>query len=181
MKRYIAFLRGINLNGKNKVAMAHLKKAFCDLGFQEVDTILNSGNVFFSSGCEDRKQIVNWVTEGLRDVFGFQIPVCIMEQEHLKHILDCAPAWWNAEAKSRYHNLVFILTDETPEEICRLIGEPSEGKEQVQAFEDVIFWSFDLGCYQKCRWWKRTATKGIAEKLTIRTGNTVKKICKSWS
>lgn len=46
-KRYIAFLRGINISGKNKVPMAELKKGFEKLDFVEVKTYLNSGNVIF--------------------------------------------------------------------------------------------------------------------------------------
>ncbi len=49
MKRQIAFLRGINVSGKNKIPMAKLKENFEKLGFQEVKTYLNSGNVIFSS------------------------------------------------------------------------------------------------------------------------------------
>ena len=49
MKRYIAFLRGVNINGKNKVPMTELKKGFEEIGFTEVRTYLNSGNVIFSS------------------------------------------------------------------------------------------------------------------------------------
>ena len=49
MKRYIAFLRGVNISGKNKVPMAELKKGFEELDFSEVKTYLNSGNVAFSS------------------------------------------------------------------------------------------------------------------------------------
>lgn len=47
MKRYIALLRGINISGKNKIPMSELKKGFAELGFSEVSTLLNSGNVIF--------------------------------------------------------------------------------------------------------------------------------------
>ena len=175
-KRYAALLRGINQSGKNKILMSDLQKAFRDIGFSEVETILNSGNVLFSSCSENRKQMSRQIADKIRDAFGYEIPASVVEISHLKHVLDHAPAWWDTEDKNRYHNLVFILTDEAPGDICKLIGKPSEGKEQIEAFEDVIFWSYDLGCYQKCNWWKNTAAKGIAEKLTIRTGNTIKKI-----
>jgi len=178
MNRYAALLRGINQSGKNKISMSDLQKAVCDLGFSEVKTILNSGNVVFSSDGNDKKQISSRITDKIRETFGYEIPVCVVETGYLQHVLDHAPAWWDTDDKSRYHNLVFILTDETPRNICVLLGEPSEGKEQMEVFEDVIFWSYDLSCYQKCNWWKKTAAKGIAEKLTIRTGNTIKKICR---
>ena len=48
MRRYIALLRGVNISGKNKVPMAELKLGFESLGFTDVRTWLNSGNVVFS-------------------------------------------------------------------------------------------------------------------------------------
>ena len=48
MRRYIALLRGVNISGKNKVPMAELKLGFESLGFPDVRTWLNSGNVVFS-------------------------------------------------------------------------------------------------------------------------------------
>ena len=178
MRRHVALLRGINQSGKNKILMSDLQQTFCDMGFAKVETILNSGNVLFSSASIDRNQMGHQITDMIRDSFGYEIPVSVVEIGYLKNVLDHAPAWWDTDDKSRYHNLIFILTEESPNDIRVIIGEPSEGKEQIEVFEDVIFWSYDLGCYQKCNWWKKTAAKGIAEKLTIRTGNTIKKICK---
>ena len=47
--KYMALLRGINISGKNKIAMSDLKKEFITLGYKEVITYLNSGNVVFES------------------------------------------------------------------------------------------------------------------------------------
>jgi uncharacterized protein (DUF1697 family) len=47
--RYVALLRGINVGGKNKVAMADLRAAFTDAGLADVSTYIASGNVLFSS------------------------------------------------------------------------------------------------------------------------------------
>lgn len=47
MQRYIALLRGINVGGKNKISMKELKAGFEELGFSNVVTYLNSGNVIF--------------------------------------------------------------------------------------------------------------------------------------
>ena len=64
--------------------------------------------------------------------------------------------------------------------ICMVKGELNENDEleKVQKYKNVIFWTFDRQQYQKCNWWKKTATNEIADKLTIRTANTVKKVCK---
>jgi len=49
MTTYIALLRGINVSGHNKIKMAELKQLFTDLGFSDVTTYIQSGNVVFQS------------------------------------------------------------------------------------------------------------------------------------
>ena len=41
---------------------------------------------------------------------------------------------------------------------------------------NAAFWSFDRKLYAKANWWKKTATPGIGEMITIRTANTLRKI-----
>ena len=173
MKHYTAFLRGINISGKNKIAMPELKAGLEALGFSGVTTYLNSGNAQFSAETDAPRPLIEAM---LAERFGLQIPVYVLETDTLREILAHAPAWWGTADKAQYDNLIFILTDETPADIAALIGEPTAGLEQVQAYENVIFWTFDRAKYQKCRWWKQTAAAGITEKLTIRTANTLKKL-----
>lgn len=176
MKKYAAFLRGINISGKNKIPMAELKSGLELLGYQEVSTYLNSGNITFVSDEADSRQAIRTM---ILDKFGLEIPVCMMEMENLLDILSNSPGWWDSGDKSKYDNLIFRISSETPEELCQMIGGTSEDLEKVQIYKDVIFWTFDRQSYQKCKWWKKTASAGIAEKITIRTANTVKKICRS--
>ena len=114
----------------------------------------------------------------IADRFGLAVPVYVIPLDELKSILSNAPEWWDTGDRDKYDNLIFILSSDTPEELCALVGAPTEKLETVQVFQNVIFWTFDRKAYQKCSWWKRTASAGIAEKLTIRTANTVKKLCK---
>ena len=69
MNRYIALLRGINRSGKNKISMSELKKGFAELGFTEVTTYLNSGNVIFSSTVQDIKILTNKIQFMITDIF----------------------------------------------------------------------------------------------------------------
>ena len=121
----------------------------------------------------------NFPADLIKEKFGFEIPVYVIEMEALKEIYENSPEWWNSGNKEKYDNLIFILTDDSPEEICQLVGEPSCELEQIQIYKNVIFWSFDKAKYQKCNWWKKTAAAGIGEKLTIRTAGTVCKVCKN--
>ena len=49
MPRYVALLRGINVGGRNKVAMAELRRVAESLGHTEVVTYIQSGNLVFTS------------------------------------------------------------------------------------------------------------------------------------
>lgn len=49
MKKYIAFLRGINVGSYNRVKIADLEKAFTGMGFLEVRAFIQSGNVIFTT------------------------------------------------------------------------------------------------------------------------------------
>lgn len=78
MKRYITFLRGVNISGKNKVPMAELKNGFEEIGFSEVRTYLNSGNVIFSSDEGDMEGFINQIETMIKRQFGVDIPVFVI-------------------------------------------------------------------------------------------------------
>ncbi|MGM9531121.1 DUF1697 domain-containing protein, partial [Intestinibacter sp.] len=99
MKRYITLLRGINISGKNKIAMSELKKGFIELGFAEVNTYLNTGNVVFSSIIDDEDILSNKIKLMIKDRFDLDIPVFIVLQEILKDVLNNAPDWWGDDNK----------------------------------------------------------------------------------
>ncbi len=87
MKRYIALLRGVNISGKNKVPMAELKKGFEEMGFAEVRTYLNSGNVIFSSDEGGIEGFTNQIETMIKRQFGVDIPVFVISKEALGDIL----------------------------------------------------------------------------------------------
>ncbi|MBD5553890.1 MAG: DUF1697 domain-containing protein [Roseburia sp.] len=176
MKRYIAFLRGINISGKNKVPMAELKKEFEKLEFGEVKTYLNSGNVAFSSDKDGTEEFTKQIEIMIKNQFALDIPVFVISREELDDILDNAPDWWGNENKEIYDNLIFVMPPATFAEVYSEIGEPKEGLEKIKDYKEAIFWSFIRKDYQKTNWWSKTASANISSKLTIRTANTVRKI-----
>ena len=191
MKRYIAFLRGINISGKNKISMAELKKGIEGLGLKEVKTYLNSGNVIFSGdenilcgqgACAplpkegNTESFANQIEIMIKNQFNLDIPVFVISKEELQDILHHAPDWWGDENKEIYDNLIFVIPPATAAEVFSEIGEPKAELEQVKGYKEAIFWSFSRKDYQKTNWWSKTASTNISSQLTIRTANTVRKI-----
>lgn len=178
MKRYIAFLRGINISGKNKIPMAQLKICFEELTFTEVKTYLNSGNVAFFAEEDDTLILTKMIEAMIKNQFSLDIPVFVISSERLEEILNNAPDWWDDGNKENYHNLIFIMPPATFNDVYEEIGEPKEEYEKINNFEDSVFWSFSLKDYRKTNWWSKTASADIGKSLTIRTANTIKKIVK---
>lgn len=176
MKRYIAFLRGVNISGKNKVPMEELKKGFEEMGFSEVRTYLNSGNVIFSSDEGGMEGFTNQIETMIQRLFGIDIPVFVISKETLEDILAHAPDWWGNEDKATYDNLIFIIPPATFADVFGEIGELKEEFEKIKNYKEAVFWSFSRKDYQKTNWWPKTASTNISAKLTIRTANTVRKI-----
>lgn len=176
MNRYIAFLRGVNVSGKNKVSMAELKSSFEKLGFEEIKTYLNSGNIAFSSDREDRESLTDQIEAMIQEQFGFNVPVFVIPKDELADILRNVPDWWGSENKEIYDNLIFIMPPATFADVFSEIGEPKEELEKIKNYKQVIFWSFNRKDYQKTNWWPKTASAAISSRLTIRTANTVRKI-----
>jgi Uncharacterized protein conserved in bacteria len=176
MERYIALLRGINIGGKNKIAMADLKSAFMKHGYYNVLTHLNSGNIVFSIDKNEEAVLADKIKYMIQEQFNLDIPVFVTLQENLQAMLSHAPNWWGTENKEIYDNLIFVMPNSTAEALSEKIGEPTKELEQIYIYHDVVFWSFNKTKYAKANWWKKTAAVGIGESITIRTANTLKKI-----
>ena len=175
MEKYIALLREINISGKNKIPMSELKKEFEVLGYENVTTHLNSGNIIFTSNIDKEENIINNIHKMI-EKFGIDIPVYVMKASQLKELLENQPEWWGTSNKEIYDNIIFIIPPTTFEEVYNTIGEPKQELEKIKEYENNIFWSYSLKDYRKTNWWAKTASTSISNSITIRTANTMKKV-----
>lgn len=176
MDKYIVLLRGINISGKNKISMSELKIELEKLGYSNVITYLNSGNVILKSKIDDEKTITNDIYLMIKNKFNLEIPVYVITSLELKDILDNTPEWWGTDNKEIYDNIIFIIPPAKYSEIYNEIGEPKEKIEKIKEYNNIIFWSYNLKEYRKTNWWSKTANTIIKDKITIRTANTMKKV-----
>lgn len=176
MERYIALLRGINISGKNKISMSKLKECLIELGYTDVLTYLNSGNIIFTSALNDKNVLSNTIMLMIKEKFALDISVLVISQKELVEILEHVPYWWESGNKEIYNNLIFMIPPLSYNEFIEDIGPINEKYEQIYHYKDVIFWSFDRQNYRKTNWWSKTASSNISHKITIRTANTIRKI-----
>ena len=90
-QRWIAFLRGINLASRNRVAMADLRRVFEDAGCREVRTYINSGNVVFTKQAKDRKRLARTLERSVEAELGVAPAVILRTPAELRRILEAHP------------------------------------------------------------------------------------------
>jgi len=121
LMRYVALLRGINVGGNMMIKMGELRETFEAIGFENVVTYINSGNVAFDSKKAGEKKLVSKIERAIEKDFGKQIPVMIREQPALQKVLDGNPFDGEFESHKEMH-VLFMRS-----------GMPAEKKEQLLA------------------------------------------------
>lgn len=174
MEKYIAFLRGINIGGRNKISMPVLKRAFEEIGFFNVVTYINSGNIIFSSGMQDKSELIRKIELVIADKFALNIPVAVVSAKELTDTVKHAPAWWGIDKESLNH-AIFLIPPIGVEEVFTAVGEAKSEYEQVAYHGDVIFWSAPLKTFSKSRW-SKIASSSVNDNVTIRNASTVNKV-----
>ncbi len=104
MTRYAAFLRGVNL-GKRTVKSVELKAAFEALGFENVRTLLASGNVLFDAKAS--KGLQARIEAGLEAQFGFDVGTVVRSVDELRALVRADP--FRGEAESEAQKLYVML------------------------------------------------------------------------
>ena len=92
MATHVALLRGINLGGKNKVAMADLRALVGELGHADAATYIQSGNVLFTAPEDaDCADVARVMTEAIASRLGVTAPVVVVTREELGQIHAANP------------------------------------------------------------------------------------------
>src|SRR5258708_20248724 len=158
--KYIALLRGINVGGNSLVKMSDLKKSFEDLGFKNVMTYINSGNVIFEGNVKNISKLP-WKT------------VVISEKE-LKEVIDNAPNSWKKDDLRKY--VAFLLPPVKPEDVLKEITL-KEDVDYIDVGKNILYISTNLEGISKSSF--KDLIKTVSYKsMTMRNFNTVEKLLK---
>lgn len=91
MTTYISILRGINVSGQRIIKMDALKKLFAKLGFFDIQTYIQSGNVVFRFKQSDTKTLDSTIKNAIEKDFGYDVPVITMTIDDLKKTVNSNP------------------------------------------------------------------------------------------
>ena len=172
--QYILFLRGVNVGGKNKVSMSALKEALFLAGFENPESYINSGNLFFSSA-ESREACILKIRKALETNYDFSIPFALLTKEEYLEEQAALPAWWEEELARR--DVLFFSCDMDQSDILNFIEKSTFYKEIVYVGKRAVFWGkMDEAEYLKTTYHKKLMKQDFYKQITIRNGNTFDKI-----
>ena len=106
MTTHVALLRGINVGGRNKIPMADLRLAVSSLGYAEVSTYIQSGNVLFSTTEPDTAVLEAALGDVIATTFGLKIGVVVVTRDQLARVLSNNP--YPDEPNPKYLHVVFL-------------------------------------------------------------------------
>jgi uncharacterized protein (DUF1697 family) len=88
---YVALLRGINLGGHKIVKMEQLRQAFADLGFEDVKSYIQSGNVVFKAPLRPCESLAKQIEEKVQQQFGFPVLVVVKTADEIGEVIKNNP------------------------------------------------------------------------------------------
>lgn len=133
MTRYAAFLRGVNVGGVN-LKMADVATALNQAGFDNVQTILASGNVLLESRA--KVAAVRTTAEAaLREAFGYDAWVLAYDIDTVAAIADSYP--FDREVPGQHSYVTFVSDPDVLDELAAL---PPGLDERIERGEGVIYW-----------------------------------------
>src|SRR4051794_25959917 len=110
--RYIALLRGINLGGKVMMKMEDLRSVFESLGFENVRSYINSGNLAFDAKKTAETKLVDQIENAVEAKFGRRVDVMVRPQKDIQKIIAANP--FEGQYESHKHMHVLFLKESMP-------------------------------------------------------------------
>lgn len=119
MNRFISLLRGINVSGQKKIKMADLKKLYEELGFHNVQTYIQSGNVIFNHSQKDISQHIAAIENGIKDHYGFDVKIIIRTPHDFHDIIKNEPFGLDTDQLKRLY-ITFLAETGDPGKLIEL-------------------------------------------------------------
>ena len=170
---FVALLRGVNVGGNNMISMSSLKKSFEGMGFSDVVTYINSGNIIFKSKVADARKLEKKIEQMLSKEYQIESRVVLRSFAEMEKIVESLPQTWTGDSRWRY-NVIFLRHSIDSEDILREL-EVKKDIEEVVYCPGALFWSAQVSDLTRTNMLKLSSRK-IYQDMTVRNLNTTRKL-----
>ena len=137
-KRYVALLRGINVGGNNLIKMLDLRSSFANMGFTDVETYIQSGNVVFSSKQANKAKLTKTIEKALSDAFSYESRVVVVSDSEMERVITQAPKGFGTDAALYRYDVLFVREPMTTSE-CLADVSAAPGVDTAHAGDHAIY------------------------------------------
>jgi uncharacterized protein (DUF1697 family) len=175
MQTFISILRGINVSGQKKIRMVDLKKLYESLGFSDVKTYIQSGNVIFKSDSNISDiQFAKKIEKAISEQYLFEVPVIIRTSKELEKIILDNPFMKEKNIDVKKLHTTFL--SETPgKEKAALIKEADFLPDRFEIKGKEIYLHIP-GSYGETKLSNKFFESKLKVSATTRNWNTVNKL-----
>lgn len=172
--KYISILRGINVSGHKIIKMSDLKVLYEKLGFENVTTYIQSGNLIFESKLTSENEIIIKIEKAISDSYNYEVPVLVKNMNDMENIINNNPFsnQTNIDVKKLH---VTFLSDNTENELIEKIKDYKSGNDKFIIDEKVIYLYCPDG-YGNTKLNNTFFEKKLQIKATTRNWQTVNKL-----
>ena len=173
MTSYLALLRGINVGGANKVPMRDLRALLEDLGYENVRTYLQTGNVLLDGRSATSKKLAGEIEDAISKAFDLTIPVIVRTQRELERVAAGNP--WPTEGVKLSSLHVMFLAESVSSKAVKTLDSNRSPSDQFEVKGREIFLRFPNGSGRS----KLTVDyfeRKLGNQATARNWNTVVKV-----
>jgi uncharacterized protein (DUF1697 family) len=118
VRTHVALLRGINVGGRNRVAMTDLRAVVSSLTYTDVATYIQSGNVVFSSADTDTTVMAEALEHAIADALGVHSTVVVLSREELSQLIADNP--YPDVTNPKYLHAAFTPGPIGPDQLTRI-------------------------------------------------------------
>lgn len=175
MRSYVVFIRGVNVGGKSRVPMAELKRHLEELGFANVSTYIQSGNVLLRSnlGAQDVAKKIETMTAQKFKLESVSNKALALTRRQLQAVVSNKPKGFGEHPETYYSDVIFLM-DMSAAEVMPAFS-PREGVDTVWPGEGVVY-SRRLGARRTKSRLNKIMSSPFYSRMTIRNWNTTVKL-----
>ena len=168
--KYIALLRGINVGKTKRIEMKKLKDLFTSLGYANVSTYINSGNIIFET-TEKQAGLRPNIEKNIKKAFGLDIQTLVKSAKEMKKISDAIPGDWKNDTDQRT-DVAYLFPEIDSKGITEKLPVNKEYID-VRYVKGAVFWNIDRKNYNKSRLNNLIGHK-LYQLMTVRNVNTAR-------
>ena len=172
--KHLALLRGINVSGHNMIKMDALKKMLETIGFTNVITYIQSGNVFVETDDESAFGVGFKIKQEIFKVFGHDVPIIVINKNDLELCLKNNPFLKGKDVDTKKLYVAFI-SKELPSAAINELKISQFKPDEAVIDGNKIFIKYDVGA-GKTRLDQKYIEKKLNVTATMRNWNTVNKL-----